>query len=80
MLAGLALGPQVEKLKPPVTRGYAPHVLSSVFDRLHRIRVARPPGDPAGIAAVERYRVAQITNQPAGSSASPASAAVDEST
>ena len=42
------------------TRGYAPPVSSSASDRLDRIRVDQPQGDPSGITNAERYRAASL--------------------
>jgi len=39
--------------------GAAPHS-SYASDRLHRIRVARPQGDPLGITAAEHLRAGQV--------------------
>ena len=45
-----------EVRKSPIIKGYACPAPSPAPDRLHRIPVASPQGDPSGITTAERYR------------------------
>ena len=56
-----SLGPQAEALKAcPILGGMRGPCLPPSSDRLHRIQVAQPQGDPSGITTAERYRVAWV--------------------
>ena len=46
--------------EPPIIGLMRSRLTSSASNRLRRIRVARPQGDPSGIKGAERYRMASL--------------------